>query len=395
MKILFISSQFPPFIGGVSWALYRVACGLAQQGNDVSVVTRDRFDSTTPPNHVGIREDCVDRLRVFYLPNSAFTAAGAAFGVNLVRDIAARCQPQIVHSYFFSITGYFGQVAAHSAGAPHVTSCRGNDCTKNILLKTGHSRLALRSADYVIGVSRSMLRWASIVANGQPRAFVPNSVSPDFFAAGDCPREAAREEWRLSEDTLALGAIFRPFWKKGVDYLQGLLAELGRSDLPSIRFTLVGTKDPTLVECLRSSLVDRALPSGQRTFESHESLSRDQLPTWLAALDLFVMTSRREGMPNALLESLACGTPVASTAVDGVVDILQGERVGLLLNPFDVSKSTDEIISLLKDPHQLSTMRKCSRELIRDKYLLEHEIDALLGIYHSLLKPRLRQRTAQ
>ena len=60
------------------------------------------------------------------------------------------------------------------------------------------------------------------------------------------------------------------------------------------------------------------------------AVPHEELYLWYSAADLFCLASSREGWPNVVLESLACGTPVVATAIWGTPEIIQSECVGLL-----------------------------------------------------------------
>lgn len=62
----------------------------------------------------------------------------------------------------------------------------------------------------------------------------------------------------------------------------------------------------------------------------------DEIPQWIAACDVFALPSWNEGMPNVVLEALACGRRVVATRVGGTPDILTSEALGILVPPRDV-----------------------------------------------------------
>ena len=57
----------------------------------------------------------------------------------------------------------------------------------------------------------------------------------------------------------------------------------------------------------------------------------EELPLWYSAADVTCLASLREGMPNVVLESLACGTPVVATRVGGTPEVLVSDKLGLLV----------------------------------------------------------------
>jgi glycosyltransferase involved in cell wall biosynthesis len=76
------------------------------------------------------------------------------------------------------------------------------------------------------------------------------------------------------------------------------------------------------------------------------ALPHNQLRLWYSAADLFCLVSHREGWPNVILESLACGTPVVATPAGGIPEILNSETLGLLTER-DERKIADAIVAAL------------------------------------------------
>jgi len=67
----------------------------------------------------------------------------------------------------------------------------------------------------------------------------------------------------------------------------------------------------------------------------HGVISHDQIPLFINAVDVLVLPSLREGMPNVVLESLACGTPVVASSVGGIPEVLANGETGFLAAPGD------------------------------------------------------------
>ena len=75
-------------------------------------------------------------------------------------------------------------------------------------------------------------------------------------------------------------------------------------------------------------------------------IPNDQLVNWYNAADLFFLGSSREGWPNVVCESLACGTPVVATRVNGIPEILHEESLGIMVDR-SVGGFTDGLMSAL------------------------------------------------
>jgi glycosyltransferase involved in cell wall biosynthesis len=95
-----------------------------------------------------------------------------------------------------------------------------------------------------------------------------------------------------------------------------------------VRVVIVGDgpDETALVARAQSARVsDRVVFAGSRP--------HDEVPLWIAAGDVAVLSSRKEGYPNAVVEYLACGRPVVATRVGGVPEILTSRDLGTMVDP--------------------------------------------------------------
>jgi glycosyltransferase involved in cell wall biosynthesis len=88
------------------------------------------------------------------------------------------------------------------------------------------------------------------------------------------------------------------------------------------------------------------------------TVPQEKLPEYYNAADVLVLASRREGMPNVVLESIACGTPVVATAVGGVPEIITQSAAGVLVDSYSDDALAAAITSLLESPPERSATRR-------------------------------------
>jgi len=111
----------------------------------------------------------------------------------------------------------------------------------------------------------------------------------------------------------------------------------------------------------------------------------DNLLEWYHKVDVFVLPSLWEGIPLALLEAMSCGLPCVCTAVGGVRDIISDSGVGYIVPPDDPDSMSARITQLLKDKALRKEMGKRARELIKEKYTIEHMAEGILRTYLEVL----------
>jgi glycosyltransferase involved in cell wall biosynthesis len=106
-----------------------------------------------------------------------------------------------------------------------------------------------------------------------------------------------------------------------------------------------------------------------------------QLSAVYSAADLFVIPSRQDNLPNTVMESMACGTPVVGHNVGGIPEMVRHGETGLHVPPGDAAAMAGAIASLLGDPPRLAAMSANCRRLVMEEYPLALHARRYLGIY--------------
>lgn len=236
------------------------------------------------------------------------------------------------------------------------------------------------AVDRIIAVSESIRR--SLVARGIPpeRVHVIHSgIDPDRFRGGD--RAGFRATIGggaagLEDDAFLVGTAAHLAAHKGIDKFLEAAAIASRS-LGKARFVIVGRGEE---EAGLRQLADRLGLEERVVFAGF----REDMPDVYAGLDLFVLSSLSgEGSPAVLKEAMAAGVPVAATALDGVREIVEDGRHGLLAPPGDVPALARAIVLLAADPALRSRLRE---EAVRKagEFTIERMIDRTEEVYRSM-----------
>jgi glycosyltransferase involved in cell wall biosynthesis len=112
---------------------------------------------------------------------------------------------------------------------------------------------------------------------------------------------------------------------------------------------------------------------------------RGDLPTIYAATDVFVLTSRNEGTPVALIEAMAAAVASVSTDVGGVRDVITGADLGSIVPFGDPVALADAVESLSADPSGRATIGERARASVRDRFHAKRLIEDIKGLYCELL----------
>jgi glycosyltransferase involved in cell wall biosynthesis len=112
---------------------------------------------------------------------------------------------------------------------------------------------------------------------------------------------------------------------------------------------------------------------------------RRDLATVYAATDVFMLTSRNEGTPVALIEAMASGVPGVSTDVGGVGDVISNEATGVRVAMHDAETLAAAVLSLLRDDTRRERMGAAARAHVLARFSLDRLVDDIAALYRRLL----------
>jgi glycosyltransferase involved in cell wall biosynthesis len=103
------------------------------------------------------------------------------------------------------------------------------------------------------------------------------------------------------------------------------------------------------------------------------------------AMDIFALSSLREGLPNVLLEAMAMEVPVVATRVAGIPQLIQDGSNGLLVEPASEPTLTDALTRLMADPSLRARLRQAARATIENKHSFATRMQKIQALYDELL----------
>lgn len=166
------------------------------------------------------------------------------------------------------------------------------------------------------------------------------SVDPNRFCFDPAARARIRKEWGVSEDEVLIGSVGRLHQQKGYDLLVRSLNSLD-GVRGSFKAVVVGSGPEKM------ALEDLALTQSAPIRFVGE---RSDIPAVLSAFDIYVQSSRYEGLSNALLEAMSVGLPCVATAVDGTLDFAKDGQNLLLVRPEDPHSLALALGTLIEKP---------------------------------------------
>lgn len=208
---------------------------------------------------------------------------------------------------------------------------------------------------------------------------IPTGVNMQRFQPG-CSNAAVKQALGIQAGQPVVGTVsfLRP--EKGIDVLIEAMCLLKKA-FPQVCCLIVGDGQE------RQALLEQIR---QRQLEGTLVLAgfREDIPELLKLMDVFVLPSLEEGMPQSLLQALAMERAVVASAVGGVPEVVLNGETGFLVPPQDHAVLAHQIELLLRDPVQGTTMGKAGRQLIVRDYSMESMLTKTEELYSSLWKKR-------
>jgi glycosyltransferase involved in cell wall biosynthesis len=379
-----VTSSYPRFPGDiVAPFIEEIAHSVADRGHDVDVVL---------PHHPQLQADEDGRVRLLpvrYAPTDALSIWG--YGQSLESDVRLRRRVyfllpavalavrrrvarllrehayDVVNAHWVVPNGVLIADLVHRRRVPFVVSLHGSDVfIAERLRPAGHlAARTLRGADAVTACSGDLSRRA-LLLGGDPERMqtIPYGVDTNTFSP-----EKANGDMRArlggTPGALLVVAIGRLVEKKGFRYLVEAAA-----NSVAIQVVIIGDGD------LRSALKRQAAELGDRV-RLVGGLSRDLVPAALASADVLAVPSvvdaagNVDGLPNALLESLASGRPVVASRVGGIPDVLEDDVNGLLVPPNDPDAIAAALKRLQNEPETRSRLGREARRTAAERLTWE------------------------
>jgi len=211
---------------------------------------------------------------------------------------------------------------------PVVLSARGTDINLFPQFNTIRPliRWTLKKTDHVIAVCESLKEIMVNLGTSQNKvSVIPNGIDPDIFKP--IAQQDARIKLGLSQKEKILISVGALIERKGIHILIDSLKEIKNQGKLTFITYIIGKGEQR--DNLQKTI---DLHSLQDKIKLLGEVKNSDLPHWYNAADLFFLGSSREGWPNVVSESLACGTPVIATNVNGTPEILCSEEYGILVN---------------------------------------------------------------
>lgn len=291
--------------------------------------------------------------------------------VRLRRTLKA-FRPQVVHAFLFH-ANLMSRLVTMGLGVERViSSVRVEEPRRSHLWP---DRLTRGLVDRVACVSASTRDYTHRRMHIPPAKLVviPNGIDPERCSMRVM---APLEEWKIPDNAPVVGVIGRLHKQK--DPLAMLaVAHAVVAEAPDAVFVFAGN-GPLADKC-RTEAEALGISGNVRLL----GWVSDVRPL-LARMDMLALSSRWEGMPNVVLEAMACRKPVVATAVGGCIELICDEETGFLVPAGDVEATAGRIINLLQDDELRKRMGAAGRERVVERFSLEAMVKANEALYETI-----------
>jgi phosphatidylinositol alpha-1,6-mannosyltransferase len=385
MRLLIITDDFPPVIGGIQTYSYEMAKNLAYLSEDILVLA---------PKDEGWEE--FDKKERFKIIRVGLHANNYVKIFTMLFDIAyhsLKFKPDIIITTAWFPCGIPAYIISRFSGIPYVVPAYAlellvppeGSILQRVMLKV------LSGSSRVLPMSRytcSILQELGI--DEQLVSIIPGGVNPsDFSSAKDSKDIIKKYNLEDKKVILTVATLIYPY--KGHDrVIRAMPKVLER--IPNAVYMIVGEGplQPMLEVLIRDlGLEEHVIFAG--------FVAGEELPSYYHACDIFIMPSSEdrskgyvEGFGIVYLEANACCKPVIAGRCGGALDAVVDGKTGLLVDPLSIEEIAKALIKLLSDEEYAKKLGENGRERVRKEFDWKIIAEKQRGIIYSILGKTLQ-----
>ena len=331
-RILFFAERFPPDLGGVAQSAFRTAKQIAELGWQVHVLT---WTKTLQPGVLDSRTShgSTEGLNLHRLGLFSNLDLSMQHTTNVLEWLHEQHEFTAAWGHYLYPAGYMAVVFSESVGIASTVSARGNDIDRLMFPPGDFARLmwTLERATSISSVSEDLAKKVRVLLDKNPEVDVLlNSVDTEVFRPSLAPEGVSqlRQELQIRPEEVVLGFCGELRHKKGLPFILSGFAEVSRSRPACL--LIIGEVRPrerahlTTFATENPVAADRILVTGR--LEAPEAVARH-----LQICDVSMQPSVWDGLPNSVLESMACGRIVLASDAGGIPEVITHGEDGFLV----------------------------------------------------------------
>jgi glycosyltransferase involved in cell wall biosynthesis len=316
---------------------------------------------------------------------TALYPARLARAVAAVARIARRVGAQLVHTNMEVLLE--GGLAARALGIPQVLHYRGNTLDRPKWAFDALTAAWTATADHVYCISQATAAVFERRGRGAKVEVLYNPIDLGAFATATGANEV-RAALGCGSGEILIGTVGRIHPRKDLETFLRAAATVATS-ADEARFVVVGVAEAPIEQDYQQRLHALARELGIESRVTFAGARRD-IPTVMAALDFFVLTSRHEGFGRVVAEAMAAGRPVVVSDEGAPPELVQRGLCGLCARPGDAGDFAEKIRRLIADPAQASLIAANARRE-STRFDARAIADRVHARYRELIGRRTRQ----
>jgi glycosyltransferase involved in cell wall biosynthesis len=279
-----------------------------------------------------------------------------------------------------------GPISARLAGVPVVVSwetCSHHHLFFNPVHRGLAYRLAMKFVDKVVVVSNDVRKSIESIRKVDPLRIKTIHYGVDLkrFENISQSLNKKKREIGLNSEYPIIGIVARFDEIKGHRYFIEAFNEIVLK-YPKSKCLLIGDGECRAnleIQCQDSELTKNVLFLG----------FRNDVVELLTILDIFVLPSISEGLPNAILEAMACTVPVVATNVGGIPEIITNNVTGKLVQPRNSKDLANAVLQLLENNKKMRKIAENGRNFIKNEFSLNKQVQQFEALYEYLIKEKI------
>jgi glycosyltransferase involved in cell wall biosynthesis len=312
--------------------------------------------------------------------HAAHAGRKARYDFSFVNRLIARIRafaPDIVHTHMHA-GRYWGRFAAIAAGVPVLvhTEHSPGDPRRGFLDRLADRVLDIRSAARITFFPEQRAKLVELDGLRAEDVFlIPAGLDFDAIPLGG--RDASRRMLAIEDGTFAIMMVGRLDYPKNTELAICALAEMMPEERKRAELVLAGSG---VLEARLRALASSLGVSSNVRFLGH----RRDVPQLLSGMDLFLVSSRFEGMPLAMLEAMHAGVPILTTPWIGVQSMLQQGRYGRIAPSWDPKEVAREIGAAMREQETLRDIAVRARAYVHESFSITRIADLHCKLYRTL-----------
>jgi teichuronic acid biosynthesis glycosyltransferase TuaC len=305
-------------------------------------------------------------VRYFTLPKLGMYVAPITMAYAIWRQIRKLSKSgynaDLIDAYYLYPDGVAATIAGNTLRLPVILTAFGSDISQlpNFAIPKKAILWAAQNATAITAVCHALKkRMEEIGIDRKKLHVVEHGVDGQLFHPS--PNRSA-ERARLGFDGPTIISIGHLIKTKGHAHIIQAMTKI-----EAVNLIIIG-KGP--LEAELKALAEKLGLKDRVRFTGY--LSQCEISAYLAASDGLVLCSDREGIANVILEALACGTPVAATAVWGTPEVIRDDRLGLLMHSQDEAHVAETILTLIKTKWDRDYIRQFAEKYSWAKTASDH-----------------------